>query len=54
MTVHAANNHTPGVRTFYVKSEAQPGVQYVVQFIRRSRQRRWYRGDAAAPEMLST
>jgi hypothetical protein len=42
MTVRAANNHRPGVRTFYVASESQPGTQYVVQFIRRARQRRWY------------
>jgi hypothetical protein len=42
MTFRAASNHTPGVRTFYVASEARPGIHYVVQFIRRSRQRRWF------------
>lgn len=42
MTVHAATNHTPGVHTFYVESESQPGTRYVVQFIRRSGQRRWF------------
>jgi hypothetical protein len=42
MTVRAANNHTPGVRTFYVRSESRPGTEYVVQFIRRARQCRWF------------
>ncbi len=42
MTLHAANNHTPGVRTFYVASESRPGLEYVVQFIRRCGQRRWF------------
>lgn len=42
MTIHAAQNHIPGVRTFYVESESNPGSRYVVQFIRRSGQRRWF------------
>jgi hypothetical protein len=42
MTIRTANNHAPGVRTFYVASESKPGVQYVAQFIRRSHQRRWF------------
>jgi hypothetical protein len=42
MTIRAANNRTPGVRTFYVGSESTPSVEYVVQFIRRARQRRWF------------
>ncbi len=42
MTIRAANNRTPGVRTFYVASESTPGVEYVIQFIRRARQRRWF------------
>ena len=42
--VRAANNRTPGVRTFYVASQSRPGVQYVVQFIRRAGQRRWFCG----------
>jgi hypothetical protein len=42
MTIRSANNRTAGVRTFYVASESQPGVEYVVQFIRRSRQCRWF------------
>jgi hypothetical protein len=42
MTVRAANNHTRGVRTFYVVSESKPGTQYVAQHIRRSNQRRWF------------
>jgi len=42
MTIIAALNRTPGVRTFYVESESRPGTQYVAQFIRRARQRRWF------------
>ena len=42
MTVRAANNHTPGVRTFYVGSDSKPGTEYVVRFIRRCDQRRWF------------
>jgi hypothetical protein len=42
MTIRAANNRTAGVRTFYVASESQPGIQYVAQFIRRGRQCRWF------------
>jgi len=42
MTIRAANNRTPGVRTFYVASQSRVGAQYVVQFIRRARQRRWF------------
>lgn len=42
MTIRVANNRTPGVRTFYVSSESQPGTQYVAQFIGRSRQCRWF------------
>ncbi len=41
MTVRAAHNHTSGVRTFYVGSESQPGVQYVAQHIRRAGRRFW-------------
>ena len=40
--IRAASNHTRGVRTFYVTSESKPGVEYVVQFIRRSHQCRWF------------
>ncbi len=42
MTVRTANNRTPGVRTFYVGSESRPGVEYVVQHIRRVGQKRWF------------
>jgi len=42
VTFRPANNKTPGVRTFYVQSESQPGVQYVAQFIRRAHQCRWF------------
>lgn len=42
MTIRSATNHTPGVRTFYVGSESQPGTRYVVQHVRRSGQRRWF------------
>lgn len=42
MTIRTAHNHTSGVRTFYVASESQPGVQYVAQHIRRAGQRRWF------------
>jgi hypothetical protein len=42
MTIRAAHNRTSGVRTFYVASESQPGVEYVAQFIRRAGQRRWF------------
>lgn len=42
MTIRAAHNHTPGVRTFYIASESQVGVTYVAQFIRRAGQRRWF------------
>lgn len=38
----AAKRNAPGVRTFYVASESKPGTEYVIQFIRRSRQRRWF------------
>ena len=40
--IRAANNHTLGVRTFYVASQSNAGAQYVVQFIRRAGQRRWF------------
>ena len=42
MTIRAANNRTPGVRTFYVTSQSRVGARYVVQFIRRAGQRRWF------------
>ena len=42
MTIRAANNSTPGVRSFYVASQSHGGAQYVVQFIRRAGQRRWF------------
>lgn len=42
MTIRAANNRTPGVRSFYVASQSHVGAQYVVQFIRRAGQRRWF------------
>lgn len=42
MTIRAAQNHTSGVRTFYIASQSQPGVQYVAQHIRRAGQRRWF------------
>lgn len=42
MTVHAAQNRTPGVRTFYVQSESQPGTRYIVQHVRRAHQRRFF------------
>jgi hypothetical protein len=42
MTIRAANNRTPGVRTFYVQSESRPGNEYVAQYIRRAGQRRWF------------
>jgi len=42
MTLRVANNHTPGVCTFYVASESKSDVQYVAQHIRRSHQRRWF------------
>ncbi len=41
-SIRAAHNHTAGVRTFYIASESKPGVQYVVQFIRRAHQCRWF------------
>jgi hypothetical protein len=40
--IRSARNRTPGIRTFYVPSESNPDTRYVVQFIRRSRQRRWF------------
>jgi len=42
MTVRLAEHHSAGVHTFYVASESQPGTEYVVQFIRRAGQRRWF------------
>ena len=39
MTIRAAHNHTPGVRTFYVASASQPGVEYVATFVRRAGRR---------------
>jgi len=41
-TIRAANNRTPGVRSFHVASQSRVGAQYVVQFIRRAGQRRWF------------
>lgn len=40
--IRVANNRATGVRTFYVASQSNPGAQYVVQFIRRAGQRRWF------------
>jgi predicted nucleic acid-binding Zn finger protein len=40
MTFRAANNHTSGVRTFYIEGDS--GNRYVVQFIRRAGMRRWF------------
>lgn len=40
MTIRAANNHTPGVRTFYLTSDS--GKEYTLQHVRRAGQRRWY------------
>jgi hypothetical protein len=42
LAIRAANNQTPGVRTFYVESESHPETEYVVQFIRRAHQCRWF------------
>jgi len=42
MTVRAAANRPPGVRTFYVASESNPARHYVAQHIRRSHQRQWF------------
>ena len=42
MTIRAAHNHTPGVRTFYVASESKSDTNYVAQFIRRAGMRRWF------------
>lgn len=42
MTIRAAHNRTPGIRVFYVASESNPGTEYVVQHMRRARQRRWF------------
>jgi len=42
VTIRRASNHTPGVRSFYVASQSHVGAQYVVQFIRRAGQRRWF------------
>lgn len=42
MTIRAAQNHTPGVRTFYIASESNPETEYVAQFIRRAGMRRWF------------
>ena len=38
MTIRIANNHTKGVRTYYVVGDS--GNEYVVQFIRRAGMRR--------------
>ena len=38
--ITAANNRQPGVHTFYFCSNS--GAMYVVQNIRRARQRRWF------------
>jgi hypothetical protein len=46
MKFRAASNHTPGVRTFYVRSQSRANTQYVVQHIRRAGQRRWFRDCA--------
>lgn len=41
MTLRQAEHHTFGIRTFYVSSESQPGVEYCVQHIRKSGMNRW-------------
>ncbi len=33
---------TTGVHRFYVRSETQPSVEYLVQHVRRAGQRRWF------------
>lgn len=42
MTIRAAHNRTPGVRTFYIASESKPETEYVAQFVRRAHQRRFF------------
>jgi hypothetical protein len=41
MTVRLAAHHASGIRTFYVGSDSQPGVEYSVQHIRKPGMRRW-------------
>jgi len=40
MTIRAANNHVPGVHTFYLVSDS--GKEYTLQHVRRCGQRRWF------------
>jgi predicted nucleic acid-binding Zn finger protein len=49
MTIRVANNHTPGVRTFYVASESKPGTQYVAVHTRRAHMNRW---SCSCPDFL--
>lgn len=39
MTITRANNATPGLRHYYIKSDS--GASYVVTYIRREGMRRW-------------
>jgi len=39
--VRPAEHHTPGIHTFYVASDSQTGVEYVVQHIRKPGMDRW-------------
>jgi hypothetical protein len=39
--VRPAEHHTLGIRTFYVASDSQPGVEYAVQHIRKQGMNRW-------------
>lgn len=39
--IRPARHHTPGIRTFYVVSDSDPGVEYSVQHIRRRGMNRW-------------
>ena len=39
--VRPAEHHTSGIRTFYVASESQAGVEYAVQHIRKPGMNRW-------------
>lgn len=41
MTISQANNHKPGISTYYVNSESRPGVRHVVMRVRRAHMDRW-------------
>jgi predicted nucleic acid-binding Zn finger protein len=49
MTIRAANNRTPGVRTFYVASESRLGTEYVAVHARRAHMNRW---SCSCPDFL--